>query len=436
MLINFSVKNFRSFRDLATLSMVATTDNDKIDNVISPEYSKLKLLNSAVIYGSNSAGKSNLIKALSAMKKIILSSSKNQIEEKIKYIQPFIFDDASKSMPTLFEVIFIIKGIRYQYGFTATQEKIYEEWLYSFPKSFKRVVFYRNFNSDTNEYEWETNNGKYLDANKEKVDLYKETTRDNELFLSNIVQLNNKEVVPVYDWFAKQFKSAGIDGWNDGEKITLKYLEQEEKKQMILNLLSDMDIHIDDIKVKEKDFDISDLDFKDNLPADIQEKLVEDFTGKKLRETQFLRTINNSSISLNLREESDGTQKIFGLLGPFMDTLENGFVLAIDELHNSLHPLLLKYLVQLFHSKDINRKNAQLIFTTHETEILNQDVFRRDQVWFVDKNSRYQTDLIPLTDYSPRKSEKLSKGYLSGRYGGTPNIEEEIKANIKKCFGM
>jgi len=437
MLIEFTTKNFRSFRDETKLSMVATTDKDNSDNIILMDTNKLKLLKSTVIYGSNGAGKSNLIKALNAMKNIVLSSSKEQRGDEIKDISSFAFDVKDKKLPTLFEVIFIVEDIRYQYGFSATKTKIYEEWLYAFPKSAKRIWFTRFLNEESDSYEWEHRNGKYLNASKDKMQLYIETTRDNELFLSKIIQFNNKEATPVFDWFRSELKCAGIDGWDDGENVTLDFLKSESKKKLILGFLNDMDIQVSDIKVKEEKFDISKLNLPEKMPDDLKQKITKDFSNKVSVETSFMRKLKNEKmVGLDLDEESDGTQKIFSLLGPFLDALEKGYVVVVDELHNSLHPLILKYLVSLFHNKNINTKNAQLIFTTHETEILNQDIFRRDQVWFCDKDDTFVSQLIPLTDYKPRKSEKLSKGYLNGRYGGVPLLEEDMKLSIKKTMGL
>jgi len=437
MLIEFTTQNFRSFRDETKLSMIATADKDNLDNIMSMDTYKLNLLKSAVVYGSNGAGKSNLIKALSAMKSIVLSSSKEQRGDEIKGIEPFVFDVQDRKLPTLFEVIFIVDGVRYQYGFSATKTKIYEEWLYAFPKAAKRTWFTRFLNEESDSYEWEYTDGKYLKASKDKMKLYIDTTRDNELFLSKIIQLNNKEAIPVFDWFKSELKCAGIEGWNDGKNVTSNFLESEDKKKLILVFLNYMDIQVSDIKVKEEKFDISKLELLNDMPDDLKQKIAHDLSDGTLVETQFLRKLKDEKIiGLDLDEESDGTQKIFSLLGPFLDALEKGYVVVIDELHNSLHPLLLKYIVSLFHDKDINTKNAQLLFTTHETEILNQDIFRRDQIWFCDKDGTFASQLIPLTDYKPRKSEKLSKGYLNGRYGGIPLLEEDIKLSIKKLMGL
>lgn len=437
MLVEFTVKNFRSFRDDTQLSMVAA-DKKNLDNSIVLEQNQLILLQSAVIYGANGAGKSNLIKAFHAMKQTVLTSAKEQRGDQIKFIEPFIFDEKNINEPTLFEVIFIVDAIRYQYGFSATKTKIMEEWLYAFPKAPKRTWFERSWNEESQQYIWVDNDGKYLKANKDKMTLYKDTTRDNELFLSKIIQLNNKEVAPIFDWFDTTLRCAGVDGWNDGEKVTRDFIESDIKKQLILQLFHDMDIGIDDIELNKEEFDPAKFKLPDEMPNELKQKIENDLKGKILVETQFVRKLPNERlIPLNFEEESDGTKKVFSLLGPFLDALENGYIVVIDELHDSLHPLLLRYLVSLFHNKIINKSNAQLIFTTHETEILNQDVFRRDQIWFCEKNKNFGSILVPLTDYQPRKNvENLSKGYLSGRYGGIPAIEKITKEKIQKLMSM
>jgi len=315
-----------------------------------------------------------------------------------------------------------------------TKTKITEEWLYSFPKAPKRTWFVRSWDEKSQQYIWVDNEGKYLNANKDKMTLYKETTRDNELFLSKIVQLNNKEVAPIFDWFDKTLRCAGIEGWSNGEKVTLKLISDHNKKDLIIRLFHNMDIGIDDINVGEKDIDLSMLKLPEEMPNELKQKIISDLKTK----TQLVRKVDqDKTISLDLDEESDGTQKLFSLLGPFLVALEKGYIIVIDELHNSLHPLLLRYLVSLFHNNAINKSNAQLVFTTHETEILNQEIFRRDQIWFCEKDRRFGSALVPLTDYQPRKNvENLSKGYLSGRYGGIPAIELVTKEKIQNLMSL
>ena len=176
------------------------------------------------------------------------------------------------------------------------------------------------------------------------------------------------------------------------------------------------------MKLESKKFDISVL--PDDMPAELKERLLKDLEGEEFVDIKTVHTTaQGKDVLFELDDESDGTRKIFSFAGPWIDTLRNGKVLFIDELHDSLHPHIVKFLVDLFHSKKTNPKNAQLIFTTHETSILDQDVFRRDQIWFCKKETDQTTEIYPLSDFSPRKGvENLEKSYLSGRYSALPVV--------------
>lgn len=181
---------------------------------------------------------------------------------------------------------------------------------------------------------------------------------------------------------------------------------------------------IEDIEIEVGEFDPSNL--PDDMPVELKEKIAQDLKGKELIKGAKFYHLNHygKKVALDFDDESDGTQKLFAFIGPWIDSLENGNILLIDELHDNFHPLMVKFLIEMFHNKDMNKSDAQLIFTTHETSVLNQDTFRRDQIWFCEKRNR-ATNLYPLTDFSPRKGvEDLEKGYLSGRYGALPFFQD------------
>lgn len=416
MIIELSVENFRSIKTRHTFSLTKSNSDELIGNTFDPNVlSASPLLRSAVIYGANAAGKSNFIKAVKVMREIVANSAKNTQRGDKLPIAHFKLCDSTVGKPTEFEVVFIADGIKYQYGFSATSERVMEEWLYAFPKSRPQRWFIRAFNEAKNEYEWDFSS--FLSGKKQT---WKDSTRNNSLFLSTAVMLNSEQLKPIYDWFTKTLKVAGIDGW--GGAYTANLCTEADGKRDVLKFLNAADLDINDLKLESKKFDISNL--PDDMPSEIKERLLKDLEGEEFVDIKTVHTTTQGKdVLFELDDESDGTRKIFSFAGPWIDTLRNGKVLFIDELHDSLHPHIVKFLVNLFHSKKTNPKNAQLIFTTHETSILDQDVFRRDQIWFCKKETDQSTEIYPLSDFSPRKGvENLEKSYLSGRYSALPVV--------------
>lgn len=425
MLIEMNVSNFRSFKEKQTLSMVKAKGNELPDNAFTAHMSSGKsidLLHSAAIYGANASGKSNVLKALGAMRNIVIFSSR-KLTGKMP-VTPFRLDTKSRQEPTEFEVTILIDKVRYQYGFSATEEQIYDEWLFVYPKGKPQVWFEREWNEEKQAYDWSFSN--HLTGEKQ---LWKKSTRNNALFLSTAVQLNSEKLKPLFDWFAHTLKMTGLNSeyWNGS--FTTKQCENE--KNNILNLLKVADLGIDNIIINKR----TETD-KTKIPSVILDIIKENIKDENEDEIKFeVETMEVYSVHKDNEQkpvqfdfdtdESDGTKRFFAFAAPFLNILKNGKVVFIDELNNSLHPKLVQFLVELFHNKETNPKNAQLIFTTHDTTILNQEVFRRDQIWFCEKNQDNATTLYPLSDFKPRKGvENLEAAYLSGRYGALPFIRE------------
>jgi AAA15 family ATPase/GTPase len=416
MLVDFRVKNYRSIKDDQTFSMVAASGNEleETNTFLLPKTKNVSLVKTAAIYGANAAGKSNLLKALKTMKKIILES--NTRGDKLD-LQPFLLHTDSIDKPSEFEITFVFDEIRYQYGFTANSEKIIEEWLIAYPKGRPQNWFARAYDKEKKDYEWQF--GDKLVGQKQ---IWKESTRSNALFLSTAVNLNSEQLKPIFDWFANKLKITGIQGWSP--TYTMQRCAEDDSKEKIMQFLKTADMDIEDIEVELEEFDANKL--PKDMPSDIKIELEKRMSGMEIpKETKFLHLNNlNEKIALDYNDESDGTRKLFSFIGPWLDSLENGNVLLIDELHDNFHPLMVKYLIEMFHNNEMNKSNAQLIFTTHETSVLNQDIFRRDQIWFCEKQNS-ATTIYPLTDFSPRKGvEDLEKGYLSGRYGALPFFKD------------
>ena len=414
MLIQFSVANYRSIKDEAVLSLVAGPGREHRERnvrvpVMQGDVRAVPLLRSAAIYGANAAGKTNLIRALDAMRDIVVDSSRTDAELPVT---PFLLNAEHNGQPTRFEVACIVDGIRYQYGFSATQNVVVGEWLYAWPRGRPQLWFKRHRAEDgapTFEF------GNKLLGDRE---VWRRATRDNALFLSTAATLNSTRLRPLYDWFKTRLHVVGIGGWNP---IYSAQCAQGERKAAVVGFLQAADLAVSDLRVVERE--LTEDMIPDELPSEMREDVKRAFMGKKISEVHLVHQDSaGQPVELELDEESDGTQKMFALAGPWVDVLENGHVVVVDELHDNLHPILVRHLVERFHDAALS-SDAQLVFSTHDTSILNQDVFRRDQIWFCERNAHHETELVPLSDFRPRKGiENLERGYLAGRYGAVPFI--------------
>jgi AAA15 family ATPase/GTPase len=412
MLLEFRVKNFRSLRDEQVLSLVASKDKTLEDtNILSTGLKAAPgLLRSAVIYGANAGGKSNLIKALQYMRGVVLESATVIQPSQTYAVQPFKLDVLSASQATEFEVTFIVAGVRYQYGFAMTSQRIVREHLLVY-KAFKpQRWFERHFESESGKDVYEFGPGL-----KGAKNLWEGATRPNSLFLSMAVQLNSEAMRPVFDWF-----STALVIFNEQAKLSpqtsIQMLQHSEGRKRICAFLSAADISISDIEVVTRKVPGQAVHL--DLDAGKTEVRSEEVEEHQLR---FSHVTKKGRAVFDLVDESNGTLNLLFLTGPVMDILMKGLTLVIDELDTSLHTLLVRELVRLFHQPDVNTGGAQLIFTTHDTSLLDApDLFRRDQVWFVEKDKDQASTLVALAEFSPRKNEALERGYLIGRYGGIP----------------
>lgn len=410
MLMQFTVENFRSFYAPQTLSLLKTKSSENLENTIElEETKKYSLLKSAAVYGANASGKSNLFRALETMQMIIINSFafNGQLP-----IVPFKLSSESLKKPTKFDIDLFIDGIRYNYGFCATDTMVLEEWLFAFPKERPQKWYYREWDKEKAQYSWKFSS--YLQGNKQ---VWKEATRENILFLSTAVQLNSEQLKPLFDWFKTKlvFSSSLIS-----HRFTQEQCHSENKND-IIKLLQVADFNIYDVEVTKEEVEVS------MFPPFIAKNVnAESSQGKlvKMNTTMIHKDIEGKAVNFDLNDESDGTRKFFAYAAPILDVLEKGRTFFIDEINCNLHPKLVEFLVKMFHNPTANPNNAQLVFTTHETSILRQDIFRRDQIWFCERDKdEQQTNLYSLCEFSPKKgTENIELGYLSGRYGGLPYI--------------
>lgn len=382
------------------------------------EQANMKLLRSAAIYGPNAGGKTNLLRALRVMREIVVESAVEKSRGDTLPVVPFDLERETRQAPSSFEVVFIVDGVRYRYGFSATEKRIFQEWLYAYPKNRAQLWFQRDCDQDKRGHVWLF--GSALTG--EKI-IWQKSTRENALFLSTAVQLNSQQLQPVYDWFKKTLHCISENGVAPEFSASLC---EEGDATRITDFLNKADLAIADVRVKKENFNLQKL--SEDIPETLKQAIATEMENKEIYIYE-VKTVHQNvygeSIEFDLEDESKGTRKIFALAGPFLDSLENGCTVFIDELGGSLHPELVKFLVGLFNNKVTNTGNAQLVFTTHETHLLDQSILRRDQIWFCEKDRTQATMVYPLTDFRPRKGRvNLELAYLSGRYGALPFVTE------------
>ena len=411
MLIEFRVKNFRSLRDEQTLSLVADKDKSLQESNTMPSGIKAAptLLRSMAIFGPNAGGKSNLIKALQFMRAVVAESASVMQPGQAFHTQSFRFEATSVAQPTEFDVSFVLDGIRYQFGFALTALRITREYLLVY-KAFKpQLWFERYFDEESGKDLYDFGTGL-----KGPKSVWEGATRPNALFLSMAVQLNSEQLQPVFAWFVKQLAI-----FNEitplGQHFSIEMLRKPEGKRAICDFLTSADISISDIEVVTRKVSGQAVHF--DMAAEKTEVRNEE---QEVHELLFHHVTDHGEAVFSLGDESMGTRNLLFLTGPVLEILDKGMVLVVDELGSSLHQLLVRRLVELFQNSRFNKKGAQLIFTSHDTSLLDQDLFRRDQIWFVEKDRDQASKLYPLSDFSPRKNEALERGYLMGRYGALP----------------
>ena len=426
MLIGFSVGNYKSFKETVTLSMVAssiTEDDKELDeNILFEIHHKLKLLKSAAIYGANASGKSNLVAAINFMKWFVLNSSKEtQVSEAID-IEAFRLSTETEKEPSFFEIVFLLEGENFRYGFEVNTEQVVSEWLFKTDDNAEKMLFERNFDNFI------------LDDFPEGQGI-SDKTRNNALFLSVVAQFNGKCSGKILLWFSKSLQL--ISGLQDIQyrKETLESFENDRHRHDIIEFIKKLDLGIADIQITNQPvFIISNnkalyaSSYGGSLYLNSESKPTVKTSHPKYDADGKQTAIELFDIE---KHESEGTNKLFALAGLLLDTLRTGKILFIDELDARLHPLITRELICLFNSNETNPHNAQLIFTTHDTNLLSSKTFRKDQIWFTEKDNKGATDLYSLVEYKVGKDASFERDYVIGKYGAIPFI-----GNFKELIGQ
>ena len=395
MLLDFTVGNFRSFYEKKTFSTLAQPLKEEAKGNVAKILS-YNVLKSLAFYGANSSGKSNVVNALRTMKSVVLSSVKLNPTDTLQY-EPFMLLN-DNSNPTLFEVSFSYYGFNYRYGFSYNKTDIVEEWLFrnTTPRSKEQTLFIRN------------NEGiAYEDKRFPEGVGLESKVNNNRLFLSLCAQLGGEISSQVITWF--NYNIDVVSGLNNQEYRSLSvshFKENTIESARALDFFKKLQLGFNKIYIRDESKKVESVHSLYDNNGDVCGQVEFDFDDK----------------------ESAGTKKLFDFSGKIFNALEYGWILVIDELDAKMHPLISQQIIKLFNNPDTNPKNAQLIFTTHDTHLLSTKMLRRDQIWFTEKNDSEQTDLYCLTDIvlpdgtKPRNDANYEKNYIAGRYGAIPYI--------------
>jgi uncharacterized protein len=420
MLIQFSVENFLSIKEKVTLSLVASSDTSLASNVIEvPGNKKFKLLRSVGIYGANASGKSNVLKALSFMHKMIVNSAK-PVKISDLGLVAFKLDQAWQAKPSHFELDFIYEGTPYTYGFELDSQKVHKEWLYSYPKTQRRMLFERNAH-DADPYSF----GSYWKGNKKNIVKF---VRPDALFLSVAAQFNDPLAGPLVNWLENKF----IFSFSPLEtEILPDVIEDEKLKEQAKNFLDWADLGVADLKIKVVPFRESQQFLR--LPANVQQDLMNALgnlvvDGKVIDNISVIRKGVDSNgnpidVAFDLDEESTGTKTFFFLANKILLSLMKDRILVLDE-----------QIVKIFNNQHEGLPSplfSQLVFASHDVNLLNTELLRRDQIWFTYKG-KDTGGATTLYTSKLKKGESMRKGYLIGRYGAIPDIPDGLKGLVTR----
>lgn len=425
MITGFTVENYRSIDEEVSLSFDASMAIKDMDNKGYTFVANSRVLNVIAFFGANSSGKSNVFKAVSRMRSMILQSVRLNAGEKLAF-DPFLLSD-KPMRSTRFEIEFVDGTERFKYGFCYTAERIEREWLIAkYPKRSKKTLFQRSINNiDIDEQNF---------AEGAAIKVGSVVLNENRLLLSLAAQLGGFVSNRVIEWFMT--KISLLSGLRD--KSYMRYTREalhsnDDYRPDILQFIKMMDLGFCDVRTEQED--VNEMTLPKGLPIELIHSLREHpfISASTIHKKYNADGQEIEEVEFDIDEkESDGTKKLFNMAGPIVDTLKKGKTLFIDELDAQLHPLLTREIVNLFNRPESNQHGAQLIFTTHDTNLLSKKLLRRDQVLFVEKDRKAQTHLTPMLNLKlengakPRTDSNYEKNYLEGKYGAIPYYQKDF----------
>lgn len=419
MLLRFTVENFRSLRDRIELDMTKSSLRGHTGNYF--KAGDRTMLSTSVIYGANASGKSGFLKAFQALEFLVLNSSNFQLDKELGPYEPFLLDIDNQDKPVRFEIDFISEGTHYEYAIAYNRKAVDFEELNTFNGNYKSLLFSRQKGKDI----------RFGDSYRGAKKTIERMTLPNQLFLSKAVDNNVEMLLDAYRFFSSKLRIYPI----------LEGLAEEDLKRLYARRLAEdgdsafsrkfnalicaLDTGISEVAAVETDEEM--FRFPPNIPDDVKKTFLDRYKYDiKAYHKVFKEGKLVSQRAFDVEEESAGTKNLFALGGIIIEALEQGHVLVVDELEKNLHPDITRFLIGLFHRADINRHNAQLIFATHDVSQLSHDVFRRDQVWFVEKDEFGASTMFRCSDIEGvRADTPLDKWYMAGRLGATPIIQDE-----------
>jgi AAA15 family ATPase/GTPase len=408
-------------RDEQELSLVATSGHEHEENLVTVPSIKNRVVRSAAIYGANASGKTNILRALSYFDRTIETSQISGSRDSKIPREPFKLND-NQSESSYFEADFLLDGERLTFGFELDDSKIISEWMFAFPSG-RKVVWYEREAGKPITF------GRSLTGKNRAIEAL---TRNNSLFLSAAAQNNHELLSPVFEWFREGFHF--VDPEFRSPYSTAQICSEDRKiADLMKTWLHLADLGIVDFTIKEEEFEPR---MKEIMGLILKGPGGSESPGELPSTRQRIALLHQGALSksyaVDATEESNGTIAYFSILGPILRALSKGSVLLIDELDSSLHPVLAKEIVKLFNDPKLNCNGAQFIFTTHDANLLNLDILRRDQIWFAEKDREGASSLYPLSEFGIRSEYNIQRGYLQGRFGAIPFLNESFVKDLEK----
>lgn len=416
MFIRFGVSNFGSISEYQEILFTASNLADAPEHLLESRAVKEKLSPVLGLYGANGSGKTTILSAFTEMMMVIFGSYTNKDKLHKLNRNQFRLDPDWISKPTTFDCDFILEDVRYTYGFSYNDNEILEEWIYSYPEQKRRVLLHRNSEADEKFYF-----GRFL---KGKNKVIEEITAKNKLWLSVATSYNHQTAIELFDFFLKTniYDLNMSDDRKDVEKTLVKTNLVE-----LESILKAVDLGI----IRSTTTEAGRKYQKQQEEQNHQKGLLEDDDEPDGPLIRFLHSgKDGSEVEMNIEHESRGTVVFLSILPKILDVIAGGGILIVDEIESGLHSFITKKILSLFTSKELNKKNAQLLFTTHDTTLLQRGTLRRDQIWFTEKDKNGSTNVYPLTDIQTRNTDNIEQGYLKGKFGGIPFL-----GDIDKSFG-
>lgn len=431
MLIDFTVENFKSIREEQTLSMlVSLSKKEHPNNFYETQEKEINLLKTALIYGANASGKSNLLLAIQALKNLVVESTDHKLGEHITQYKPYKLDKKYSEEPSKFEIEFIADDkIRYRYIVKFNFEEILYEELLFYPNTQEALLFLREKGKNIKF-------GSHLRGKKKNIEA---ELIPNVLFLSKAANSNHEQLKVVYLFFRNSltflYDEFSIRNVNLSKRLAFLKGEDNTLTKLLSNFLEAADTGIHSVGMEIRSIDDKNQKkmletFPEEIPKSDREKLLQFLSVRPVTYHKlFEGETEIGTMTFDLAEESNGTKRMYDIAPDIITGLKNGETIIIDELDSSLHPFLSEYIIELFSNPETNPNNAQIIATTHDVTLLNPKILRRDQIWFTSKNKWGATDVFSLDEFDKnevRKSTPFDKLYLEGRFGAIPLINRKL----------